>query len=322
MASFMVSDLCTVRYAGTSLLTAMTAAWLQGKSKTHPILDNTPSETCAAHELTQSAGLLPYDIAEMIIAHLTHDLATLKAYSLTCRSWYIAVVPHLHHTLTFKRNGANVARDKLRPLSDLHELDLIPLIKEIRIKQLHGTPPWLVPHAFSHRDLQYFSAFTNVHTLKLQNLEIHRFFPGIERYFEHFSPTLRSIVLSEPRCTPLQLSHFLSFFKNLDDIEIWRISTIVPSTAVPDTELVPPPMPKLRGKLTLYEFYMVETWTHLLASCGGLRFHYMNLRNVTGCGPVLLEACAETLETLRFGAGGDPCSEWFLVCLSTDLTWQ
>ena len=47
-------------------------------------------------------------------------------------------------------------------------------------------------------------------------------------------------------------------------------------------------------------FHEVETWKDLMASHGGLRFHDMDLRNIADCAPVLLEACSETLETLRF----------------------
>jgi len=284
----------------------MLTAWQQSKARANTFPEDAPQETCAAHEPTQSARLLPYDIAQMIVAHLTHDLNTLKAFSLTCRSWYIAVVPHLHHTLTLRGNKPDFTRGKLKPLPELYELGLMPFIRELRAKQPHGTSPWFVPQAFTHRHLHHFSAFTNVHTLRFQSLEIHRFISGIELYFGHFSPTLRSITLSEPRCTPRQLSSFLSFFQNLDDIEIWRLFTGVLNPAVLGTELAPPPTSKLRGRLTLYEFYWVETWTHLIASWGGLRFRHMDLRNVGACAPVLLEACAETLETLRLGVGNDP----------------
>ena len=43
---------------------------------------------------------LPQEIIEMIIADVLLDTPTLKACSATCRSWYIATLPHLHHTLT------------------------------------------------------------------------------------------------------------------------------------------------------------------------------------------------------------------------------
>ena len=305
-----------VRTIGSNLPNPMTAAWRQEKSTAYPLLDNTPPETCA-HESTPSAGLFLSDIAELVIVHLTHDLDTLKAYSLTCRSWYTAVVPHLHHTLTLMGNETDAIRGGLKPLSDLHELGLIPLLKEIRVRQPPDTSPWFAPQAFSHEDLRYFSAFAKVHTLRFQRLEIHRFTPVIERYFGQFSPTLKTLVLSEPSCTPRQLSHFLSLFSNLDNIEIWRFSRGPPDAAVvPDTEFVASPAPKLRGQLMLYDFRWVETWKHLIATCGGLQFRYMNLRTVAACAPVLLEACAKTLETLRFGAHDNPVGEVFRAGVS------
>lgn len=129
---------------------------------------------------------------------------------------------------------------------------------------------WFVPHEFSRHDLRYFSAFVNVRTLRLQNLEIYRFIPGVERYFGHFSPTLQSISLLEPRCTPRQLSYFLSLFSNLEDIEIER--TGAPNTTITDTKFAPFSAPKLQGRLALYDFGWVETWSHLITSCDGLRF--------------------------------------------------
>ena len=65
----------------------------------------------------------------MIIAHIAHDLGALKAFSLTCRSCYIAAVPHLHHTLALTNHG------KLKPLSELHQLGLMPRIQEVRVEQ-------------------------------------------------------------------------------------------------------------------------------------------------------------------------------------------
>ena len=250
----------------------------------------------------------------MITAHLARDLRNLKACSLTCRSWYLVVAPRLHHTLTlsaemprFTHHGEKKRLSthyKLKPLSELHHLDLIPLVKKIRVEQQVGwnSDPWLVPRAFSRRDLRYFSAFANVQVLVLQGLQIYCFIPGIERYFEHFSPTLQSIALYDPCCTPEQLSHFFSLFPNLDDIEIHRATAYTPDAAVPDTVLGSFSTPKLRGRLTLYNFNWAETWTHLANPCGGLRFRQVDLHWSTTCVPVLMEACAETLETLRFGA--------------------
>jgi len=109
----------------------------------------------------------------------------------------------------------------------------VPFVKELRVEQLSDLSGWFAPQAFVHDDLRYFSAFVSVHTLKLQRLEIYRFTPFIERYLGHFSPTLRSIKLSKPSCTSRQLSHFLSLFSNLDDVEIEQTATSVYNTTVP-----------------------------------------------------------------------------------------
>ena len=270
--------------------------WRRAKANVNRLLRNADPETFTTHE---STCRLPHEIVELIIARLTRDLDALKACSLTCRSWYIITVPHLHHTLILRGKSAGKTRRKLEPLSKMHELCLMSLIKEIRVEPCLGLHHWFVPQAFSRRDLCYFSAFANVQTLKLGDLEIHRFIPDTERYFEQFSPTLRSIVLYRPHCTPRQLSHFLSFFPNLDNVKIGGIDTRVPNTTIPDAELVPFSTPKLQGQLGLYHISWAEDWAHFITSYGGLRFRSMDLCDVAGWAPVLLEACAETLETLR-----------------------
>jgi len=288
------SDLCAVRTVGTN------SSDDQEIGKIDRLLRSAPPETCTAYVSTLR---LPYDIVEMIIAYLTRDLDALKACSLTCRSWYIAAIPHIHHTLTLNNKAYDGSRRGLEPLSTLHGFGLAPLIREI---QVSGRWPewgaWFVPQAFSPDDLRHFSAFTNVQALVLRKPDVGKFIPCIEQYFGHFSPTLRSIELAAPCCTPRQLSYFLSFFSNLDDVNIsfpWR----PPSAAVPDSELVPFSGPKLRGRLELCQINWVETWTDLIASCGGLRFNYMNLHWVRDCVPFLLGACAETLETLGCSLG-------------------
>jgi hypothetical protein len=284
------SDLCAV---GTNLSTRIGIVWRRGKTNISRLL--APPEIPTAHE---STCRLPYEIVEMIIAHVAHDTPALKACSLTCHSWYTAVVPHLHYTLILTRDILDITRRELRQLSKLHRRGLMPLMKEIRVEQWRER--WFTPQAFSPRDLRYFSAFANVQTLRLQNLDISHFIPGVERYFGHFSPTLRSIRLTKPSCTPIQLSHFLSLFPNLDDIKIREIPTRLPNPTIPSTELVPFSTPTLRGRLVLRDFDWAATWTHFIASGGSLRFHYMDLHSIGGCTPVLFDACAETLETLRF----------------------
>jgi hypothetical protein len=292
-----VTDFCVVRVVGVTLLTRI--VWYRGKDKINRLLGNTPPRT---RNTPKPTAPLPYEIVEMIVANFTYDLHTLKACSLTCYTWYIAAVPHLHHTITLRESRWGVTRSELRPLSKLHELGITPLVREIRVWQSNGLRPWFVPRAFGRREFRYFSAFTNIQRLKLEKMDIFSFMPEVERYFGQFSSTLRSIALFAPRCTPRQLSYFLSLFSNLDDIEVRGFfpPVLLPQAITPDTDLVPISAPKLRGQLVVASFREVETWKDLIASSNGLRFRAMDLRSVGDCAPILLDACSETLETLRF----------------------
>ena len=279
--------------------------WRRGRAKVGRLLGNAPPKMRTAHGL---ACPLPYEIVEMIIAHLIRDLRTLKACSLISRSWYTAAAPHLHHTLVLRDKIYGTPRSELKPVSKLYELGLIPLVEEIQVEQWEGTSGgWFAPQAFSPSDLRCFSSFSNVHTLRIQKMDINSFMPGIERYFEQFSPTLRSIALFHPSCaTPRQLSYFLSLFPNLDDIDIRQFFAPSPNARVSDAELIPFSAPKVRGRLTVHLCSgPIESWRHLISVCGGLRFRSMNLYHVAGCTTTLLKACAETLETLRFHVPDD-----------------
>jgi len=163
-----------------------------------------------------------------------------------------------------------------------------------------------MPQAFFSSHLGDFSAPANLRTLKIQSMEIHRFIPNLKLYFEHLSLTLRSITLHDPRCTLPQLSHFLSFFSNLDDIEIWPGAIHIPDPTVLGTELVSSPTPKLRGRLVLYDFSWVETWTHL--SSGGPRFRHMDAMWTYNTPARPIGGVRETLENPRLNARGGSVS--------------
>ena len=278
----------------------MRIVWRRGKANINRLLDNTPP----THESTSH---LPYEIVEMIIAHIAHDLNALKAFSLTCRSWYTAAVPNLHHTVTLTSRG------ELKPLSNLHRLGLMPFVKEVRVVQ--HFPTWLVPQAFS---LRYFSAFANVQTLTFEGTKNPCFMPDVERHFQHLSPTLRSIAFYGSFCAPRQLSRFLCLFPNLDNITIWRALRPPPDAIISDTEPVPFSRPRLGGRLVVRDFNLVETWAPLIALCGDLQFRCVDLCRVGGCAPILFEACAETLETLRLHATDSQNGEWLSMDPATD----
>ena len=84
-------------------------------------------------------------------------------------------------------------------------------------------------------------------------------------------------------------------------------------------ELVPflKPAPVLQGRLVLYTFSQAKAWTQIIASCGGLRFHHIDLYKAARSAPVLLEACARTLETLRFNPADGRYGKSFCASLWT-----
>jgi len=88
----------------------------------------------------------------------------------------------------------------------------------------------------------------------------------------------------------------------------------------PRAELVPFSADKLRGELVLHEFRWIETWTKLIALCGGQRFHYMDLPVVSRCVPILLDACVETLKILRFYGEDGSSGKSSRIRLSADLS--
>ena len=69
------------------------AIWKYCSSRTSPRMSTKSSSP---------ANRLPLEVVEIIIAHLIYNKLSLLTCSLTCRSWYIATVPHIHHTLTAK----------------------------------------------------------------------------------------------------------------------------------------------------------------------------------------------------------------------------
>ena len=129
------SNSCAVCAIGIDISTRVVTVWHQSKASIKRLLNNEPPETRTAHE---STCRVPHDIVEMILTHLNHDLGTLKACSLTCRSWYTVTLPHLFYTLTLRRDkssfigdklGVTSSRDRLKPLSRVHERGLTPLVK-------------------------------------------------------------------------------------------------------------------------------------------------------------------------------------------------
>ena len=245
---------------------------------------------------------LPQELVELIISYLIYDTYTLLACSLTCYSWYIAAVPHLHHSLTTDDDYWSSAGSKYywpKPLRESYKLGLLPFVKRFRIRRsIFGE---LNTRSLSGPALHYFSALTNLQELGIDCLKLFRFIPDIQQCFGHLSPTLRSLALKEPRGTCRQISYFISLFPNLQDL---KLHYDLPSSnrdegeEVDDTMLVPLSNPPLQGRLMLICFAKEDIVKEMIKFFGGLRFRHMDLFGVS-CTKLLFDTCAETLETLR-----------------------
>ena len=191
-------------------------------------------------------------------------------------------------------------RKDILPLTVLHNLGLLPLVKKVQFPSDRHRRFWVVPEIFDSESLRCFSALTNVQHLVVTVLDLCKFTSGTENNFGHFSPTLRSIALLNPRGTPRQLLDLLGLFPDLDDIKILYYCNGRPKA--PDTVDTQRAQIRgsLRGKLEIDEFWDRKLSEEIIASFEAMRFTFMDLNNVEGA-QLFLNACAETLQTLRFG---------------------
>jgi len=231
----------------------------------------------------------------MIIANIRLHTRTLKACSGTCRSWYIATLPHLHHTLILRRKNRDRDRGGLMPLQKLDKMQLLPFVKRLRIMHCYVEPS-LPSEIFSAKCLAYFSALTNIQELALDRLDLHLFIPQAQLYLGHFMPRLRSLALMRPEGPHSLLLCLIGLFPNLDDLKLVSNYSWQPVSREPAP--IPHSAPLLRGQLTLAWFFGEDLLRDLSELFGGLRFRYVNLVGPEGS-RFLLGACAETLETLR-----------------------
>ena len=239
---------------------------------------------------------LPPELVEMIIFYLIYDMRSLLACSMTCYLWYNATVPHLHHSLTTDNDKRYKKYRWPMPLHRSYNLGLLPFVKRFRIRlgdHDEFTPRWL-----SRCTMRRFSALTNLQELGIDHLQVSKFMPKIRRFFGHFSPTLRFLALKEPKGSSRQILYFIGLFPNLQDLKLHYNSPKDEGESTADAMLVPLSIPPLRGRLTLTCFTRKKLVRDMIVLFGGLRFSSMDIFRVK-CVQLLLNACAETLETLR-----------------------
>ena len=237
----------------------------------------------------------------MIIANLARDTSSLLACSMICNSWYTATFPHLHRTL-ITQPDPRCTHTKFtwpKPLQDMRKLGLLPLVKRFHFHGGCYSHNWgLNSKRLNRLTLPHFSALTNVRELGIDFLDISSFGPRIQRYFGHFSSTVRSPALKEPKGSCRQIVYFIGLFEHLEDLKLIGHPTCPPQ-GVPAHDRAPIPLfvPPLRGRLTMTWFWRVGVLEEMINLFGGIRFRWMSLYAVEGM-QLLLGASAKTLETL------------------------
>lgn len=287
-------------FSGAAIELLTVRLWYRGKAKVLRLLRRRAKETPTS--CLSPISRLPHELLENIIYYFIHDTDTLIACSMTCHLWYLATVPHLHHSLTAYGtpfHSGDKEHEWPKPLQKSYNLGLLPLVKRFRLRMAayvcyrKFTPEWL-----GSRNLRYFSALTNLQELGIDNLQVSSFMPDIQRYFAHFAPSLRLLALKEPEGSSRQILYFIGLFPNLQDLKLCYPLPREELETADDSTLVPLFVPPLRGRLTLTCFTREALVKDMIALFGGLRFRYMDLFRVT-CARLLLETSAENLETLR-----------------------
>jgi len=252
------------------------------------------------------ATRLPQEIVEIIINHLICDKGSLLACSLTCYSWYTVAAPHLHHTLSTILSPPLSRYSRMRkeqvwphPLLYMHRLGLLPLVKKLRIRRGYFPRSYgFSPRRLNPCLLPRFFALTNIRELEIEDLNIPRFIPKARQYFKHLSPTVQSLTLRQPKGCHRQLLYFIGLFQHLEDLKLLFTPDKHFREEEADLLLIPPFTPPLRGRLTIRFIKGVGFLRDMIDLFGGIRFHHMDLYFVDRMS-LLLDACAERLETLR-----------------------
>jgi hypothetical protein len=271
--------------------------WYRTSAKIKQLLyEGTRSPSIAR---SSSITKLPQDVVEMIVSYLIYNMPSLVACSLTCYSWYIAAVPHLHHTLTTdnhdcawpgmkhgwldtKHGWPGTKYSWPGPLKRSYNLGLLPLVKQFRIRLDHGGDTLFTPAWLDWRTLRYLSALTNLQELGIDYLDVSSFIPTIQQCFGPFLPTLQFLALKEPRGSCRQVLYFIGHFPSLQDLKLRYSHSKYKEEDTANATLIPPSIPPLRGGLTLLYFTKRSLVKDMITFFGGLHFRHMDLFRV-GC---------------------------------------
>ena len=232
----------------------------------------------------------------MIIGHLAYDTPSLRACTLTCYSWYIAAAPDLHYNFCISNEFWGPKYRWPNALGHMHKLGLLPLVRTFWFRGDNDDDA-LSLKRFNRHTLRQFSALTNVRRLVITYLDIPSFMPRIQQYFGHFPQTVQELYLRAPRGSHRQIIYFIGLFEHLEDLEFHDLLGFPEEEPTDDLTLTPLFVPPLRGGLRLLGFRRVGLLKDIIDLFGGIRFRRMEIYDVDGV-PLLLDACAKTLETL------------------------
>jgi len=187
----------------------------------------------------------------------------------------------------------------------MHRLGLLPLVQEPHVyNNSYGGRYRFNPEQLDSRTLRHFFTLTNVQDLGVDNLDIPRFMPRIQQYFKNFLPTLRSLALRDPKGSHCQIIYFIGLFQHLEDLKLRHghseYRQELSGTLTPSPLFSPP----LRGRLMMRTILGMDLLKDMVHLFGGIRFCCLDLFNVEGVW-LWIDACAETLETLRLYPDGE-----------------
>ena len=281
--------------ATTAIELLVKRIWYRSRARIRGIRPGGAPPTCTTHP--SPAMRLPQEIVEIVIAYLIYDLPSLRSCSLTCYSWYIAAVSHLHHTLTVFIHRRYREKSRWRDaIKRKHMLGLLPLVKTLGIK--HCFQQDFYPKRLNCCLLPKFLTLTNVQTLEIDGLDITKFIPKIAKYFGPLFSTVRSLHLKSPTGSNREIIFFIGSFRYLNDLLLcyrgydWR------KDPKEDPTLIPPFTPPLQGQLMVWKMVDEHLFRDMVHFFGEIRFSALNLRNA-GETRFLLRACAKTLRVLR-----------------------
>jgi len=244
----------------------------------------------------------------MIVGLLFHDTPSLLACLSTCRRFRLAAIPHLYVTLyeLYVHFDSNSDEGTLWP-APLGKASALRYLHSLTSVVISGNDRGFAVSCFNMRNRRRFSRLTRVRALSIINMDVASFIPQINRYFEQFSRTLRSLSLSKAGGSSQDLVFFIKFFPQLEDLELDKCHGEPRWTIRPDLTLIPKTVrPPLRGRFAALNSSKVVA-TVMVDALGELTFHHMNL---SGPGvQILLFACADALEMLELHAL-DICGEW------------